>query len=65
MPVMVRGMLEASLGSRPQPPSFVTLGLIALVLTALAVGAMRWPLPAVVLGLGVVAVGLAWWRSLP
>jgi chromate transporter len=30
--------------------------------TAVAVGVLRWPLAAVVLGLGVVAVALAWWR---
>ena len=36
-----------------------------LLLTALAVGVLRWPLPAVVLGLGLIAVGLAWRRSRP
>lgn len=35
------------------------------LLTALAVGGLRWPLPAVVLGLGLLAVGLSWRRSLP
>jgi chromate transporter len=34
-----------------------------VLLTALAVGVLRWPLPAVVLGLGLLAVGLAWRRS--
>ena len=48
-------------GSRlglPAATSFV-------VLTAFAVGILRWPLPAVVLGLGVPAVALTWWRSGP
>jgi chromate transporter len=30
--------------------------------TLLAIGGLRWPLPAVVLGLGVVSATLAWWR---
>jgi chromate transporter len=42
------------------------LGLPALVvltvLTVLAIGLLRWPLPAVVLGLGAVAMALAAWR---
>jgi hypothetical protein len=29
------------------------------------VGFLRWPLVAVVLGLGPVAIGLAWWRLKP
>jgi hypothetical protein len=32
------------------------------VLTALAIGWMRWPLVWVVLGLGLPACALAWWR---
>lgn len=39
LPLMVRGMLEASLGSRSQPPSFASLGLIAVVLAVLALAA--------------------------
>ena len=36
----------------------------ALVLsTAAAIGLLRWPLVAVVLGLGAVSVALAWWRG--
>ncbi len=34
-----------------------------VLLTATAVGLLRWPLVAVVLGLGMVSVALAWWRS--
>ena len=34
-----------------------------VVLTAAAIGLLRWPLAAVVLGLGVVSVALSWWRS--
>ena len=34
-----------------------------VVLTATTIGMLRWPLAAVVLGLGVVSVGLSWWRS--
>jgi chromate transporter len=34
-------------------------------LTVLMVGVLRWPLVAVVLGLGTVAVALAWWRLEP
>lgn len=36
-----------------------------VALTALAIGGLRWPLAAVVLGLGVVAVVWAWRRSAP
>jgi len=36
-----------------------------VLLTVAAVGLMRWPLAAVVLGLGVLAVGWAWRRSSP
>jgi chromate transporter len=36
-----------------------------VLLTVAAVGLMRWPLAAVVLGLGVLAVGWAWHRSRP
>jgi chromate transporter len=39
-------------------PACVLLG----GLTLLAVGWLRWPLAAVVLGLGVPAMALAWWR---
>jgi chromate transporter len=38
-------------------------GLVAL--TVLMVGVLRWPLVAVVLGLGTLAVALAWWRLEP
>ena len=31
--------------------------------TAAAIGLLRWPLVAVVLGLGTLSVALAWWRS--
>ena len=34
-----------------------------VLLTAAAIGLLRWPLVAVVLGLGVVSVSLSWWRS--
>ena len=34
-----------------------------VLLTAAAIGLLRWPLVAVVLGLGVVSVALSWWRS--
>ena len=34
-----------------------------VALTAAAIGLLRWPLAAVVLGLGVVSVALSWWRS--
>jgi len=30
--------------------------------TLVAVGVLRWPLPAVVAGLGGISVGLAWWK---
>jgi chromate transporter len=33
--------------------------------TLLAIGGLRWPLPAVVLGLGALATTLAWRRSKP
>ena len=36
-----------------------------VVLTVAAIGLLRWPLAAVVLGLGVLAVGWAWRRSDP
>jgi chromate transporter len=43
------------------------MGLVActglVVCTALAVGLWRWPLPVVVLGLGVPAIAWAWWRQ--
>jgi chromate transporter len=44
--------------------SVLGLALCALlvVFTVLAVAGLRWPLPAVLLGLGTVATGLAWWR---
>ena len=35
------------------------------LLTVVAVGLLRWPLVAVVLGLGAVAMALAWWRGPP
>lgn len=35
---------------------------VFVVFTALAVGWLRWPLVAVVLGLGLPACALAWWR---
>ncbi len=35
---------------------------VLTVLTVLAIGLLRWPLPAVVLGLGTLAVALAAWR---
>ena len=34
-----------------------------VLLTAVAIGLLRWPLAAVVVGLGVVSVALSWWRS--
>ncbi len=34
-----------------------------VLLTAAAIGLLRWPLVAVVLGLGLVSVALSWWRS--
>lgn len=49
------GLRQNRLG-RPAAAVFV-------LMTAVAVGVLRWPLPAVVLGLGVAAVGLAWRRS--
>ncbi len=36
-----------------------------VALTVLTVGVLRWPLVAVVLGLGSLAVALAWWRARP
>ena len=39
--------------------------LVFVVLTVAAIGWLRWPLPAVVLGLGAAAVALAWRRSAP
>lgn len=51
-------------GLRDYPAGLVvacTLG----AATLLAVGVMRWPLPAVVAGLGGVSVGLAWWKLQP
>lgn len=36
--------------------------LLFVALTVVGVGWMRWPLVAVVLGLGLPACGLAWWR---
>lgn len=39
--------------------------LVFVVLTVIAIGALRWPLPAVVLGLGAAAMALAWRRSAP
>ena len=36
---------------------------LLVALTVLGVGLLRWPLPAVVLGLGCVAVALAWHRA--
>jgi chromate transporter len=38
---------------------------LLMVLTLLMVGFLRWPLVSVVLGLGPVAIGLAWWRLKP
>ncbi len=38
---------------------------LLMALTVLAIGVLRWPLAAVVLGLGVAAVAWAWWRSAP
>ena len=38
------------------------LAALFAALTLLAVGAMRWPLVGVVLGLGGAAVAIAWWR---
>jgi chromate transporter len=35
---------------------------VLVALSAAAVGWLRWPLPAVLLGLGAAAVALAWWR---
>lgn len=42
-------------------PACVAFG----ALTLLGVGALRWPLAAVVLGLGLPAMALAWWRLRP
>ena len=39
------------------------LAALLLALTTLAIGVLRWPLPTVVLGLGLAAVALAWWRT--
>ena len=36
---------------------------VLVLLTAAAIGLLRWPLAAVVVGLGVVSVSLSWWRS--
>jgi chromate transporter len=45
------------------------LGLAAcavfVVLTAVAIGLLRWPLVSVLLGLGAAAVAAAWWRLKP
>lgn len=35
---------------------------LVAAITAVAVGLLRWPLPAVVLGLGLPAIAWAWWR---
>jgi chromate transporter len=43
----------------------VPAAMCLVLLTVAAVGLMRWPLAAVVLGLGVLAVGWAWRRSSP
>jgi chromate transporter len=38
---------------------------VFVLLTAVAIGALRWPLATVVLVLGLAAVALAWWRLEP
>ena len=43
----------------------VPLCAVLVVLTVVAIGVLRWPLPGVVLGLGTVAVALAWFRLKP
>lgn len=48
------GLRRNGLGG-PQAAAF-------MVLTVLAIGVLRWPLPTVVLGLGLVAIALAWRR---
>jgi chromate transporter len=51
---LISGLQKSVLG-------VVTCGML-VVLTVLAVGWLRWPLPAVLMGLGTVAMALAWWR---
>ncbi len=51
--------LAPALRSNPLGPVF---SLLFVALTVVGVGWMRWPLVAVVLGLGLPACGLAWWR---
>ena len=43
----------------------VPLCSVFVMLTVVAVGLLRWPLAGVVLGLGAVAMALAWWRLKP
>jgi chromate transporter len=38
------------------------LATLFVVLTALAIGWLRWPLVYVVLGLGLLGMAVAWWR---
>ena len=41
------------------------LSIVFALVTFAMIGLLRWPLPWVVPGLGVVAVGAAWWRLAP
>lgn len=54
--------LAPGLGGNPLGRALAALG---VGLTLLAVGVLRWPLPAVVGGLGLIACGLAWRRLRP
>ncbi len=51
--------LAPAMRSNPLGPAF---SLFFVALTVVGVGWMRWPLVGVVLGLGLPACGLAWWR---
>lgn len=51
---LISGLQKSVLG-------VATCGML-VILTVLAVGWLRWPLPAVLMGLGTVAMALAWWR---
>jgi chromate transporter len=42
-----------------------TRALVFVLLTVVAIGALRWSLPVVVLGLGAVSIAMAWRRSAP
>ena len=45
-----------------QNPQGLPVSMLWVVLTTLAVGVWRWPMVGVVLGLGTLSMGFAWWR---